>query len=317
MFSKSLPRRLFLLGGLLVPLVSALSQAPTPQNSIDREAEYLQKAAQSSIFIYESTTRPCDPARPSETLLPLGSGFVLGLTKKGSVEDKWLGWKFLITAQHVIRDRRAVILRLNQSDQSAATCFTLVLTRTGEAQNVFGASPGVDLLAITLPDIPGTDPVVFDYSMLLDEPTMKKWDIRVGTNVFTVGYLFGYSGERSNFPVTKFGHISILTEERWFLSPESGRYEQAYLVELQGTPGLSGAPVLTYGFELREKPFQFRQLAPYVVGVVKGGLLAPARGQMIPQGMTAVEPADRLKDLMKELAARLRAGGAEVQMEEP
>jgi hypothetical protein len=79
------------------------------------------------------------------------------------------------------------------------------------------------------------------------------------------------SGQKHNYPITKFGKISILSSERWFFSPEWHRQEQAYVVELQNTPGLSGAPVMVYGPEFRFTPFQFRELTPLVEYDRSGG----------------------------------------------
>jgi hypothetical protein len=158
--------------------------------------DYLQTAAQSSIFIYDGNTDPCGPTPVGMILLPEGSGFVVGIGEKGHPADHWRGWKFLITAAHVIGSRADIIVRLNRSDRAAFKCKSLHLVRTGEHQNVFwNTDDKSDLIAIFLPDIGDTDPTVFGYSMLLDSTEMSEWEIKAGTNVFSVGYLYGYSGQ--------------------------------------------------------------------------------------------------------------------------
>jgi hypothetical protein len=127
-----------------------------------------------------------------------------------------------------------------------------------------------------------------------------------------VGYLFGYSGQKQNFPITKFGKVSLITKEAWFLNSSSGRQEEAYLVELQNTPGLSGAPVMVYGLEIKLNPLRYRDLPPLVFGVVKGLRLAPTPGGAISQGVAAVEPGYRLKELIKSIAEQLRKDGKDV-----
>jgi hypothetical protein len=162
--------------------------------------------------------------------------------------------------------------------------------------------------------MPDTDPVTFSFSLLSDRETMEKNEIRVGTNVFTVGYFFGYSGQKQNYPITKFGRISILTPERWFFSRDWKRQEEAYVVELQNTPGLSGAPVMTYGMEIRANPFQYRELAPMVIGIIKGAELAPIQTDAgifaISQGIATVEPASHIKALVSAVADYIRKAGA-------
>ena len=144
---------------------------------------------------------------------------------------------------------------------------------------------------------------------------MKDEGIGVGTQIFTVGYVYGYSGVRANYPVTKFGEISLLTDEKWFTNPESHMNEQGYVVQLPNAPGLSGAPVVTHGVEFDVAPFRFRQLSPFIVGVIKALLLAPGnKNQLIPQGLTVVEPASNLRDLIRQIASQLKAAGGDVDV---
>jgi hypothetical protein len=189
------------------------------------------------------------------------------------------------------------------------------IVNDGSQKNVFllKDEEAADIAAVPLPDIPGTAPTVFGISMLLDPESMAKGEIKVGTNVFTVGYFYGYSGQKQNYPITKFGKISILSSERWFFNPEWHRYEEAYVVELQNTPGLSGAPVMVYGPEFHFNPFRFRELTPLVVGVVKGLELAPVKIPagtfLISQGVATVEPASHIRELLNEITDELRKAG--------
>jgi hypothetical protein len=176
-----------------------------------------------------------------------------------------------------------------------------------------GAS-GVDLAAISLPDIPETDPTVIDTALLLDRDTMKHWNIGVGTQIFTVGYIYGYSGQQSNYPVTKFGQISVITPERWFYHPQSKLREEGYVIQLPNAPGLSGAPVLSHGIEFDTNPFRFRQLPPYMIGVIKALLLAPANESWISQDLAVVEPGANLKALIREIASMLKNSGKDVDV---
>jgi len=289
----------------------ALTSTPPPSPS-----DYLKKLAQNTIFIYDGAATPCAHA-VDKSALPLGTAFFIGLQKqKDSPEERDALWDFIITAKHVVQDRTRIILRMNTADGSSFTCFPLTLT---DANRLFAPS-GVDLVSISAPEIPNTTPQVFTPSMLLDEEKMRSYEVGVGTQVFSVGYLYGYSGEQVNYPVTKFGHISVLTDESWFAGPLSHINEKGYIIELQNTPGLSGAPVVTYGFEFK-LPFQFRVLPPYLVGVVKALMTAPVKvgpndGSIIAisQGIAIVEPAFSLKALVDQIVGALRSRGAKVDL---
>ena len=278
------------------------------------ERGFLAQVATSSIFIYRSNIDPCAPP-PSDTLvnLPLGSGFVVGIRdNKSSTADMWRGWKFLITAKHVVANESEVVIRLNLAHEEKFICHSMSLQDSGQDQNVYFGALGVDVAAVSLPDIPQTDPAVIDASYILDEAAMKKLNIGVGTQVFTVGYIFGYSGPKANFPVTKFGEVSLITGEKWFYSPDNQIVEQGYAIQLPNSPGLSGAPVLTHGFEFDTTPFRIRQLPPYVIGVMKALLLAPANGGYISQDLAVIEPAANLRALIHDIALRLKDAGANV-----
>lgn len=292
---------------------------PSSQPGID----YVQEAAGSSVFIYAGDSKPCeDPPQGQQPLTPAGSGFFVGL-RDASVPvtpGKVVAWRFLVTAGHVLKERNSIVIRLNRaSPASGFVCFPVILVRDGQSKTVYTlkGEDAADVVAVEIPALPEADPVTFSASMLMDPEAMKKNDVKVGTNVFTVGYFLGYAGQKQNYPITKFGKISILTPERWYFNPDWQRNEEAYVVEMQNTPGLSGAPVITYGVEFHVSPFQYRELGPNVVGLVKGLTLAPVPvGQgnavLIPQGAAGVEPAAHIKKLFQTIAAEYRKRGAQV-----
>lgn len=308
------PVLLFILCALVMCFFQPLAKASTQEES------YLRTAAQSAIFIYDPSTTPCAPVSPGTAFLPLGSGFVVGFTPKGAKPEpdgKMPVYKFLVTAQHVIDNRDSIIIRLNRTDKPEFACFPLSLARQGKDKNVYVLTqrPQVDLIALRINDLPNTDPTVFDYSLILDDNLMKTYEVMEGTDVFAVGYLYGYSGNKQNFPVTKFGKVALLTDEVWYHSePPRNLDEKAYLVEMQIVPGLSGAPVMLQSPQFRvdkEGKFQFRKIAPCIIGVIKGLLKSPASGT---QGVAAIEPAANLKELMKSIADEFRSAGVEVEL---
>lgn len=286
-----------------------------------QEENYLRDAAQSAIFVYDPSTMPCAPATPGTMLLPLGSSFVVGFGPKGAKrlpDGRIPVYKFLVTAQHVIGNRDSIIVRLNRTDKPVFACCTVRLLREGKDKNVYVLTnrPQVDLVAVRIRDLPNTDPTIFDYSFILDDDLMKSWEVMEGTDVFAVGYLYGYSGNKQNFPVTKFGKVALLTDEAWYRSPPPRNLdEKAYLVEIQNVPGLSGAPVMLQSPQFRvdkEGKFLFRRNPPFIIGVIKGLLTSPAGGT---QGVAAIEPAAHLRELMKSIADEFRSAGVEVELE--
>ena len=303
---------------ILCALVMCFCQPPA--KALAHEEKYLRAAAQSAIFIYDPSATPCAPVSPGTALLPLGSGFVVGFTPKGAKpqpDGKISFYKFLVTAQHVVGDRDSIIVRLNRTDKPEFACFTLSLARQGNDKNVYALAhrPQVDLIALRINDLPNTDPTVFDYSLILDDNLMKTYGVIEGTDVFAVGYLYGYSGKKQNFPVTKFGKIALLTDEEWYHSGAPRNFdEKAYLVEMHNVPGLSGAPVMLQSPQFRidkAGKFQFRKIAPFIIGVIKGLLKSPVGGT---QGVAAIEPAAHLKELMKSIADEFRSAGVEVEL---
>ena len=314
-------KRILLIISSLLVLVNCLYN-PLGRASAQEET-YLHAAAQSAIFVYDPSTMPCAPATPGTMLLPLGSSFVVGFAPKGAKplpDGKMPIYKFLVTAQHVVGNRDSIIVRLNRIDKPEFACFTVSLLRQGKDKNVYVPTnrPQVDLIAVRIGNFPNTDPTVFDYSLILDDDLMKKWEVMEGTDVFAVGYLYGYSGKKQNFPVTKFGKVALLTDEAWYHSPPPRSLdEKAYLVEMQNVPGLSGAPVMLQSSQFRvdkEGKLQYRRIPPGIIGVIKGLLRSPEGGT---QGVAAIEPAAHLRELMKSIADEFRSAGVEVELESP
>ena len=89
------------------------------------------------------------------------------------------------------------------------------------------------------------------------------------------------------------------------------------MVELQNVPGMSGAPVMTYGFEAYADPFRYRVLFPWVIGTIKALERAPVpvgkNYEMISQGVAVVEPAEHIRALLMEVADSVREMGVELE----
>src|SRR5882762_4548177 len=77
------------------PAQQTPSAAPAQQKVQSHKAEFFTNVAANSIFIYGTAVNPCAQVPPGITLLPLGSGFVLSINKKGSPKvGPSSGWNF-------------------------------------------------------------------------------------------------------------------------------------------------------------------------------------------------------------------------------
>jgi hypothetical protein len=307
----------------IVPIV--LVAASAHDAAAAQEPEFLGAAVDTALFIYDGATAPCADTPPGTTLLPMGTGFVSGIPKRGTAPNSptWTGVKFLVTAKHVVYGKSKIIVRLNRKDNSEFTCFPLELKWDGKEENSFvSEKPEVDLAAIYLPKIPDTDPFVIDYAFILDAKSMAAWQVGEGTEVLTIGYLYGYSGKKKNYPVKKFGKIALLTEENWCPNPlHPDQLQRAYLVELQNVPGLSGAPVLLQSPRFILVPgaaLALRHNPPLVVGVIKDLMTAPiGPGQVMSQGIAAVEPGSELKALLQQIAKQITSRQPDLELDLP
>jgi hypothetical protein len=234
-----------------------------------------------------------------------------------------IGIRFLITAGHVIDGRSSVIFRVNRSDKKGYACQTANLAREGAVPNrtvyQLKNQPQVDIAAIRMRDIPDADPTFLTYSMILDKTKLREQQVHVGTEVFTVGYMFGYGGLNLNYPITRFGKVALITEEPWLQpDPRTGKtvMEEGYVVELQNVPGLSGAPVMLsspqWSVDSQSGAIRVRAVPPYLIGVIKDLLSSPAGGS---QGVAVIETGDRVRELLRVIADDYRLAGAPVVLD--
>jgi hypothetical protein len=288
-----------------------------PDSVSAKEEDTLREIMESVVFMYDSATTPCDPEVPSvpprKALRPIGSGFLITLKPETSAlaDAKSPRNLFLITARHVIGSRDAVVIRMNTAEKTGFICLPVKLSAEEKGRNVFVSQhPEVDLAAIRLPEMKNAVSVAFDFSMILDEDGMNREGISEGTDIFTVGYVFGYYGDRKNISVVRFGKISLLSTEAWYQSDTPrNMYEHAYLAEIQSEPGLSGSPVMLRSPQLRygaDSSYRYEKVKPYIIGVLKGGLRSWIAGD---QGMAAIEPAYHLRDLLEKIINQLAETG--------
>lgn len=289
-------------------------------------AQTPEDIADTTVFIYSATDQPCTaPAAGARPPVALGTGFVVFLSAdKKNDQGRDVGLRFLVTAGHVIDGRSSVIFRVNRTDKKGYACQTVKLDADAAIpdRTVFRLKdePHVDLAAIHMRNIPDADPASLSYPMILDKKKLKEQQVHVGTDVFTVGYMFGYGGINLNHPITRFGKVALLTDEPWMPpDPRTGKtaLEEGYVIELQNVPGLSGAPVMLsspqWSVDPQSGAIQARTVPPLLIGVIKDLLPSPAGGS---QGVAVIETGDRVRELLRSIAdAYKTAGGAPLVLE--
>ena len=219
----------FYLLGFLVPLHAQQAQAPTEgqEEAATLTSAFFRRPANVSIFIYGPQATPCVTQPAQRNLPPLGSAFVVHLESETAASSpQQSGWNFLVTAKHLIANQPEFIVRVPSKTASHFVCHSLDL------RNAVFATSGVDLVALSLPEIPGADLTVIPSSLLIDAKGMTEQTIGVGTDVLTVGYLLDFEGQMPNTPAAKFARISLLTEKWWYHNPQSHRLERGYAVGL-------------------------------------------------------------------------------------
>jgi hypothetical protein len=103
--------------------INANGQQPgTNETVTSHESEVLTKATNTSIFVYKPEVDPCAPLPPDKILVPLGSAFVVGIKDKSATSEEWKGYKFMITAKHVLANQANVVIRLNLAHEVKFKC---------------------------------------------------------------------------------------------------------------------------------------------------------------------------------------------------
>jgi hypothetical protein len=126
------------------------------------------------------------------------------------------------------------------------------------------------------------------------------------TQVFFTGLFSPYVGTRKNYPVVRFGRVSLVTDEKIKFAD---REAHLYLIESGSFGGNSGAPVFFY-FEAEREPGALNLGQPILklAGVMSGTFLdaqplrviETAKIPLAPSsmGVAAVVPAYKLHDLL-------------------
>jgi hypothetical protein len=250
---------------------------------------------------------------------PIGTGFFVGIKP-----DSGSGYAvYLVTAKHVLREQggdkfhNKVLIRLN-TKKGTVEYVELELSKHTILTHL---DDNVDIAATLL--YPPQD--YFDY-LFIPEDYFTNSDILIqkniheGSRAFFAGLLANFHyGKQKNYPIVRFGYISLLTDEEIEIKKNvigdltiQGKY---YVVECQSLGGFSGSPVFFERERIaREKVYFSPEI--YLGGVMMGhfnDMTSLERGHELNVGLALVTPCYMLYDLLHTETARKEREALEAQ----
>jgi hypothetical protein len=250
------------------------------------------------------------PGKQPGELVPYGTGFFVGVKDPKNADRSFV---YLVTAKHVLQatDHKSwlpkIFLRLNTRTGGSET-IEIPLSFSGVDRTVFlHSDPSVDLATIPgLPDLAKFDYKVLPEEIITTEQDFKSLGITEGSEVFFTGLFSPYLGTRKNYPVVRFGRVSLITDEKIRFAD---RDAELYLVESGSYGGNSGSPVFFYlGSDRNPGMLVVGPPILRLAGVMSGSFLdlqpvsavETARVNVAPSnmGIAAVVPAYKLRELL-------------------
>ena len=163
--------------------------------------------------------------------------------------------RYIVTAKHVFTNGdegpwfSKVVIRVNKN-AGGVDELPLNLVAEGPHKNVFASTDTtIDIAVATIcSDMSRDDVVSFPVDQLTRQEDLPKLHIAEGTEVFFVGMFAAHIGAARNYPIVRFGHMALLSDEKvmWNSIPAD-----VYLIESGSYGGNSGSPVFFYRGEPR------------------------------------------------------------------
>jgi hypothetical protein len=189
-----------------------------------------------------------------------GSGCVVVIPTQ---EDPFIvGFMYIVTNSHVIREGKASAIRLNTRDRGLGIIDN---TESGWIHH-----PNGDDLAVL--------PISLEYERIkargitpewfATKEKLERYKIGPGDEAFIVGRFVNHEGKQQNLPAIRFGNLSMLPYEP--VRTGRGLLQEAFLVECRSLPGYSGSPVFLY--PLPSSPIPRETVPPMFLGIDMGHL---------------------------------------------
>jgi hypothetical protein len=160
------------------------------------------------------------------------------------------GFTYVVTAKHVLKDEPErkyldkVRIRMNNKNGVGVAFATLDVSDSNGSLKWFDDKddPNADIaVLLALPSADQVDYRTISSQMLADAESLKKSNVSEGDQVYLVGLMPQFTGEKHNYPVVRHGYIALLSDEPIPLTPQVK--EKVYALELGSWPGQSGSPV--------------------------------------------------------------------------
>lgn len=178
----------------------------------------------------------------SGSIVPNGTGFYIKMDK-----DSIVNKCYLVTAKHVLQRKNGtffdrIYIKVPRLSDSILVFVPIKLELAGKNKSLFfDADPSVDVAVIdTIPDSKIYRIFGLSSTYLITKSDFDSLGITEGHEVFFTGMFTQYLGDKANYPITRFGRVSLVTTEKVFWN---GMYRHLYLLEASTYWGNSGAPV--------------------------------------------------------------------------
>lgn len=146
-----------------------------------------------------------------------------------------MGFMYIVTNSHVIREGKASALRVNTRDGKLGIVHS---TTEGWIHHPYGDD--VAVLPISLEyDIVKARGIPLDW--LITKEKIQHYNIGPGDETFIIGRFVNHEGKQQNLPTVRFGQLSMLPLEP--IRTGRGLLQEVFLVESRSLPGYSGSPV--------------------------------------------------------------------------
>jgi len=176
---------------------------------------------------------------------PFGTGFFIRVPQEHNPQR---AVAYFVTAKHVLQDdvgeyRSKIVIRLNGVD--GRTSYTVL---TLQNHKIFThEDPNVDIAVIPI----SLNSSIIDFKLIPSEVVatkdkIKQLGIAEGYDVFFTGLFSSYVGQQRNQPITRFGKVALMPDERieWKTQKDQpSKLMDLYLMECLSFSGNSGSPV--------------------------------------------------------------------------
>jgi hypothetical protein len=252
--------------------------------------------------LLERLSRLCEDVNLERPVFPCpaGTGFFVGVPDS---TNPAVSYVYLVTAKHVLFDSKAnslypkIITRLNKRGGSVLRGEIPLVAQGSDRTVYFHSDPTVDLAVIPT-GWPTSDIIEgkwFPEKLISDKARLKSLHIEEGTEVFFTGLFTQHIGTKRNYPIFRFGHLALVTDEK--ISWGGGQMAELFLMESSSYGGNSGSPVF-FLLDLTRPPEDLRDGPLHLAGVMSGAF------QDIKKANAIIEKSEASEGTLVEQAAR-------------